>query len=371
MSKKYDYLVVGAGLAGATFAYEATKRGKKVLVIDKRGHLGGNIYTQSIENISVHKYGPHIFHTNNKYIWEYVNNFVEFNNFINQPLANYKGKLYSLPFNMYTFEKVFGCTEPEVAKNVIDEEIEQSGIGVPVNLEEQAIKMVGSTIYYMFIKEYTEKQWQRDCRELPPGIIKRLPVRYTFDNNYFNDRYQGIPVLGYTNMIMKMLKHSDVRVYTDFIKERRYYQDVADKIIYTGSIDEYYDYRFGILEYRSLEFETKYLDCKNFQGNAVINYTSKDVEWTRLIEHKHFQKSLKYEYTIITKEFSKEWNVGRERYYPINNKRNNELYEKYREFSETDEKVIFAGRLGKYKYYDMDKVIEDTLDIVDREFSES
>ena len=371
MSKKYDYLVVGAGLAGATFAYEASKRGKKVLVIDKRGHLGGNIYTQSIENISVHKYGPHIFHTNNKYIWEYVNNFVEFNNFINQPLANYKGKLYSLPFNMYTFEKVFGCTEPEVAKKVIDEEIEQSGIGVPVNLEEQAIKMVGSTIYHMFIKEYTEKQWQRDCRELPPDIIKRLPVRYTFDNNYFNDRYQGIPVLGYTNMIMKMLKYSDVRACTDFLKERRHYQDVADKIIYTGSIDEYYDYRFGILEYRSLEFETKYLDCKNFQGNAVINYTSKDVEWNRLIEHKHFQKSLKYEYTIVTKEFSKEWNVGRERYYPINNKRNNELYEKYREFSETDGKVIFAGRLGKYKYYDMDKVIEDTLDIVDREFSQN
>ena len=358
--KKYDYLIVGAGLYGSIFAYEMNKKGKKCLVIDKRNHIGGNIYTEEIEGINVHKYGAHIFHTSNKEVWEYINQFCEFNNYINSPIANYKGEIYNLPFNMNTFNKLWGVITPKEAQKKIEEQKKEHGIVEPKNLEEQAISLIGKDIYEKLIKGYTEKQWGRDAKKLPSFIIKRLPVRFTYDNNYFNDRYQGIPIGGYTKIIEKMLEGIEVRLNSNFFDKREEYENIADKIVFTGMIDEYYNYFFGKLEYRSLRFETEILNEENYQGNAVVNYTEGEIPYTRIIEHKHFEYG-QQEKTVITREYPSEWKEGDEPYYPVNNERNNELYLKYKELADKEKKVIFGGRLGEYKYYDMDKVIEKCL----------
>ena len=361
MGKTYDYLIVGAGLYGAVAAYELKKKGFKCLVIDKRSHIGGNIYTENADGINIHKYGAHIFHTSDKKIWDYVNQFASFNNFVNSPVARFHNELYNLPFNMNTFSKLWGITTPAEAAAKIKEQIEAEHLeGEPKNLEEQALRLVGRDVYEKLVKEYTEKQWGRSCKELPAFIIKRLPVRFTFDNNYFNDRYQGIPIGGYTAMVEKMLEGTDVRLDTDYFEHRDTLDGLADKIIYTGMIDRFYDYKFGELEYRSLKFETEKLDTENYQGVAVVNYTSHDEKFTRIIEHKHFEFG-KQPVTYITKEYPKQWEKGDEPYYPVNNDRNNELYAKYRALAEKETNVFFGGRLGQYKYYDMDKVIVAAL----------
>lgn len=365
--KKYDYLIVGAGLFGATFAYEANKRGKKCLVIDKRDHIGGNIYCKKIEDINVHQYGAHIFHTSNKKIWDYVNSFVEFNRYTNSPIANYKGEVYNLPFNMNTFNKLWGVVTPEEAKAKIEEQRIASGIIEPKNLEEQAISLVGTDIYTKLIKGYTEKQWGRSATELPSFIIKRLPVRFTYDNNYFNDKYQGIPEGGYNIIIKKMLEGIDVNLSTDFFKNRDELINLAEKVVFTGMIDEFYNYELGTLEYRSLKFEHEVLECENYQGVAVVNYTERAIPYTRVIEHKHFEYGTG-DKTVITKEYPSDWEIGDEPYYPVNNDRNNELFEKYKELSSKEKNIIFGGRLGNYKYYDMHQVIEAALETVEKEF---
>ena len=368
----YDYLVVGSGLYGAIFAYEANKKGKKVLVIDKREHVGGNIYTENKDGINVHKYGAHIFHTSNKEVWEYINQFAEFNRYTNSPVARYKDELYNMPFNMNTFNKLWGVVTPKEAKEKIEQEKKEAGVTEPKNLEEQAISLVGKTIYEKLVKGYTEKQWGQKATELPSFIIKRLPVRFIYDNNYFNNLYQGIPVGGYTKIIEKMLEGIEVKLNCDFFENRKELENIAEKIIFTGQIDKYYDYQFGELEYRSLRFETEELDEENYQGNAVVNYTEYEVPYTRIIEHKHFEygaslgkmpEGKTLEKTIITKEYPDTWNKEKEPYYPINNERNNSLYEKYKQLADNDTKVIFGGRLGQYKYYDMDKVIEEALNL--------
>lgn len=363
---KYDYLIVGAGLFGSTFAYEAAKKGKKCLVIDKRPHIAGNIYTENIEDINVHKYGAHIFHTSDKEIWDYVNQFAEFNRYTNSPVARYKNEVYNLPFNMNTFNKLWGVFTPQEAQAKIAEELANVQIDEPKNLEEQAIKLVGKTIYEKLVKGYTEKQWGMKATELPPFIIKRLPVRFTYDNNYFNDAYQGIPIGGYTQIVEKMLADCDVRLNCDFFENRQELENLANKIIFTGPIDKYYDYRFGQLEYRSVRFETEILDTDNFQGNAVVNYTEYEVPYTRIIEHKHFEFG-KQPKTIISREYSDKWTIEKEPYYPINNDANNALYQKYAQLASAENKVIFGGRLGQYKYYDMHIVIAEALKLCKQE----
>lgn len=362
----YDYLIVGAGLYGAVFAYEAKKKGKKCLVIEKRNHIAGNVYCEEIEGINVHRYGAHIFHTSDKKIWDYVNNFAEFNNYINSPVARYKDELYNLPFNMNTFSRMWGIVTPQEAKDIIAAQIADLNITEPKNLEEQALSLVGRDVYEKLVKGYTEKQWGRDCKELPAFIIKRLPLRFTYDNNYFNDRYQGIPMGGYTKIVEKLLDGTEVRLGVDYLEHRNEYDSIAHKIVYTGMIDQFYDYRLGVLEYRSVRFETEKLDIENYQGNAVVNYTEREVPYTRIIEHKHFEFG-KQPVTIISREYSSEWKKGDEPYYPVNNERNNALYEQYKELSKKDNKVIFGGRLGGYKYYDMDKVIAAALDMCESE----
>ena len=357
----YDYLIVGAGLYGAVCAREAVRAGKRVLVIDKRPHIAGNIYTQEIEGINVHVYGAHIFHTNNRTVWDYVNQFAEFNRFTNSPVANYKGELYSLPFNMYTFNKMWGVVTPEEAQAKIEEQKRQAGITEPKNLEELAISLVGTDIYEKLIKGYTEKQWGRPCRELPAFIIKRLPVRLTFDNNYFNALYQGIPMGGYTKMVENMLSGIEVRLNVDYFDHKAELDALADKVIYTGPIDAYFGYRLGNLEYRSVRFETEVLDKPNFQGNAAVNYTDRETPYTRIIEHKWFEFGNQPK-TVISREYSSEWKPGDEPYYPVNDDRNGELYRQYKALADAEEKVIFGGRLGEYKYYDMDAVIASALE---------
>lgn len=364
---KFDYLIVGAGLFGSVFAYEATQRGKKCLVSDKRNHIAGNIYTENIEGINVHKYGAHIFHTSDKAIWEYVNRFADFNNFINSPIASYKDELYNLPFNMNTFSKMWGIKTPAEAKAIIAGQIANLNIGEPQNLEEQALKLVGTDVYEKLIKGYTQKQWGRPCTELPAFIIKRLPLRFTYDNNYFNDRYQGIAIGGYTQIIEKMLAGSDVKTDTDYFEFIKENPDIAEKTVFTGQIDEFFGYRYGALGYRSVRFENEILDTDNYQGDAVVNYTDREVPYTRIIEHKHFEFG-KQEKTVISREYSAEWQPGIEPYYPINDEANNALYEKYKALAATRPDVIFGGRLGQYKYYDMDKVIAAALTAVDAEF---
>lgn len=362
----YDYLVVGAGLYGAVFAYEATKSGKTCLVIDKRDHIAGNIYCEEVEGINVHKYGAHIFHTSNKKVWDYVNQFAEFNNYINSPVAVYKDETYNLPFNMNTFNKMWGVRTPAEAKAKIEEQKAQYNISDPKNLEEQALTLVGKDVYEKLVKGYTEKQWGRSCTELPAFIIKRLPCRFIYDNNYFNDRYQGIPIGGYTKIVEKMLEGIEVKLNTDYFEFVKENADIAEKIVFTGQIDQYYNYQFGPLQYRSVRFETETLDMDNYQGNAVVNYTEREVPYTRIIEHKHFEFGTQ-EKTIISREYSSEWKPGVEPYYPVNNDENNALFEKYRELADKEDKVIFGGRLGNYKYYDMDKVIEAALEMVEKE----
>ena len=362
----YDYLVVGSGLYGAVFAQEAKKAGKSVLVMDKRNNIAGNVYTEKIEGINVHKYGAHIFHTNNKQVWDYVNQFAEFNRFTNSPVANYHGELYSLPFNMYTFNKMWGVVTPEEAEKKIEEQKKEAGITNPKNLEEQAISLVGTDIYEKLIKGYTEKQWGRKCDQLPAFIIKRLPVRLTFDNNYFNALYQGIPVGGYTRMVANMLDGIEVRLGEDYLAKKEEYDQMAKKVIYTGPIDAYFEYKLGALEYRSVRFENEILDIPNFQGNAAVNYTDAETPWTRIIEHKWFEfgkdeNGKELPKTVISREYSSEWKLGDEPYYPVNDEKNGELYKKYRELAEKEEKVVFGGRLGEYKYYDMDAVILSAL----------
>lgn len=363
---KYDYLVVGAGLFGSVFAYEAKKRGKTCLVIDKRDHIGGNVYCEEIEGINVHKYGAHIFHTSNKEIWEYVNQFAEFNNYINSPVAVYKDELYNLPFNMNTFSKMWNIRTPQEAKDIIAKQIEELHIEEPKNLEEQALSLAGRDVYEKLVKGYTEKQWGRDCTELPAFIIKRLPLRFTYDNNYFNDRFQGIPMGGYTRIIEKMLDGVEVKTGTDYFEFIKENPEAADKILFTGMIDEFFGYKLGALEYRSVRFETEVLDCDNYQGNAVINYTEREVPYTRIIEHKHFEFG-QQEKTVISREYSSEWKVGMEPYYPVNNEQNNARFEEYKKLAEKEDQVIFGGRLGNYQYYDMDKVIEAALELVKKE----
>ena len=359
--KKYDYLIVGAGLFGAVFAYEAMKRGKTCLVIERRDHIAGNIYCETIEGIHVHKYGAHIFHTSNQEVWNYINQFAEFNNYINSPIAIYKDELYNLPFNMNTFSKMWNIRTPQEAKDHIAQQIAALNITEPKNLEEQALSLVGTDVYEKLIKGYTEKQWGRSCTDLPSFIIKRLPLRFTYDNNYFNDRYQGIPIGGYTAIVEKMLEGAEVRTGVDFFEFRKENPDIAEKIIFTGMIDEYFGYRLGALEYRSVRFETEVLDCENYQGNAVVNYTEREVPYTRIIEHKHFEFG-RQEKTVISREYSSEWSVGMEPYYPVNDEKNTALYQAYRELAEKEENVIFGGRLGDYKYYDMDKVVAAALE---------
>ena len=370
----YDYLVVGSGLYGAIFAHEAEKANKSVLVLEKRPNIAGNVYTEKIEGINVHKYGAHIFHTNNEKVWNYVRKFAEFNRFTNSPVANYKGELYSMPFNMYTFNKMWGVVTPEEAANKIAEQRKEI-TGEPQNLEEQAISLVGRDIYEKLVKGYTEKQWGRDCKDLPAFIIKRLPVRLTFDNNYFNALYQGIPIGGYTKMVKNMLNGIEVRLETNYLSDRLKYNSLAKKIVYTGAIDEYFDYQFGNLEYRSVRFENEILDIPNFQGNAAVNYTDKETPWTRIIEHKWFEFGKDEEgndipKTVISREYSSEWKVGDEPYYPVNDEKNSNLYKKYKELALQEKNVIFGGRLGEYKYYDMDKTIEAALDRCRNEFGE-
>ena len=364
----YDYLIVGAGLFGAVCARELTDSGKKVLVIDKRSHIAGNVYTEKIEGINVHMYGAHIFHTNDKNVWDYVHRFATFNRFTNSPLANYKGELYSLPFNMYTFNKMWGVVSPEEAAEKINEQKKEI-VGEPKNLEEQAISLVGRDIYEKLIKGYTEKQWGRECKNLPSFIIKRLPVRLTYDNNYFNALYQGIPIGGYTKLVERMLEGIEVILNEDYLKDREKWNKTADKVIFTGPIDAYFDFSLGHLEYRSVRFENELLDIPNFQGNAAVNYTDRETPWTRIIEHKWFEFGVdengnSLPKTIISKEYSSEWKAGDEPYYPINDERNSALYEKYRELSAKETNVVFGGRLGNYKYYDMDQVIASALKTV-------
>lgn len=365
---KYDYLVVGAGLFGAVFSYEAKKRGKTCLVLDRRPQIGGNVYTEELEGIRVHKYGAHIFHTSSQKVWEYVNQFSQFNNYINAPVAVYKEELYNLPFNMNTFSRMWNIKTPKEAQDIIAKQIEALAIEEPKNLEEQALSLVGSDVYEKLIKGYTEKQWGRSCTELPAFIIKRLPLRFTYDNNYFNDRYQGIPVGGYTAMIEKMLDGIEVRTGVDYLKDKKDYEEAAGKVIFTGMIDEYYDYCLGALEYRSVRFETEVLPCSNYQGNAVVNYTERDIPYTRIIEHKHFEFGTQ-EKTVISREYSSEWKVGDEPYYPVNDQKNSELFAQYQELSKQETKVKFGGRLGSYQYYDMDKVIERALALAGEELS--
>lgn len=365
---KYDYLIVGAGLYGAVFAHEAKKAGKTCLVIDKRGHIAGNIYCEDMDGIHVHKYGAHIFHTSNKKVWEYVNQFAEFNHYVNSPVAVYKDELYNLPFNMNTFSKMWGVKTPAEAQAKIEEQRAELNITEPKNLEEQALSLAGRDVYEKLIKGYTEKQWGRPCTELPAFIIKRLPFRFMYDNNYFNDRYQGIPVGGYTPVVEKMLDGIPVKLNTDyftFIKEN---PEIADKTLFTGMIDEFYGYKLGALEYRTVRFETEKLDMENYQGNAVVNYTDREVPYTRIIEHKHFEFG-KQPATVISREYSSEWKPGIEPYYPINDEKNNELFAQYRALAEKEEKVIFGGRLGNYRYYDMDKVIEAALEMAEKELA--
>ena len=365
--KKYDYLIVGSGLFGSIFAYEATKRGKKCLVIEKRNHIGGNIYCENVEGINVHKYGAHIFHTSNKKVWEYVNNLAEFNNYINSPVANYRGELYNLPFNMNTFYQLWKVKTPAEAKAKIEEQLSEININEPKNLEEQAIKLIGRDVYEKLVKGYTEKQWGKRATELPAFIIKRLPVRFTFDNNYFNDRYQGIPIGGYNTIINRLLDGIEVKLNTDFFKDREHFESLADKIVFTGMIDEFYEYKFGELEYRSLRFEDEVLDEENHQGNAVVNYTEFEIPYTRIIEHKHFEYG-NQEKTVITREYPAIWEKGKEPYYPINNEKNNSIYSKYKELAEKETNIIFGGRLAEYKYYDMHNVIEKVLECIEKEF---
>ena len=363
----YDYLVVGSGLYGAVFAHEAKAHGKNVLVVDKRSNIAGNIYTENIEGINVHKYGAHIFHTNNKMVWDYVNRFVEFNRFTNSPVANYKGELYSLPFNMYTFNKMWGVTTPEEAVAKIEEQRKEIS-SEPRNLEEQAISLVGRDIYEKLIKGYTEKQWGRDCKELPSFIIKRLPVRLTFDNNYFNALYQGIPIGGYTKLVANLLEGIEVRLNIDYLENKVELDALANKVVYTGPIDAYFDYKLGYLEYRSVRFENVILDQPNFQGNAAVNYTDRETPWTRIIEHKWFEfgkdeSGNDLPKTIISREYSSEWKPGDEPYYPVNDEKNSNLYEKYKKLADAEENVIFGGRLGEYKYYDMDATVNAALNM--------
>lgn len=367
----YDYLIIGSGLFGSIFAYEAKKKGKRILVVEKRSHIGGNIYSENVEGINVHKYGAHIFHTSNKEVWDYIQQFCEFNRFTNSPLARYKDELYNLPFNMNTFNKMWGVKTPEEAEALIKNQIEKYGFQEPKNLEEQAISLVGKDIYEKLIKGYTEKQWGRKAMDLPAFIIRRLPIRFTYDNNYFTDTYQGIPIGGYTQIIEKMLDGVEVRLNIDFLEHRDELTALANKVIFTGMIDEYYSYCYGELEYRSLRFDTEIISRHNYQGNAVINYTEYDVPYTRIIEHKHFEfgSQSKFEnssspFTVITKEYPTAWKHGDEPYYPINDEKNNKLYKKYKELADHEKKVIFGGRLGMYKYYDMHNVIEEALTCV-------
>ena len=371
---KYDYLVIGSGLYGAIFAHEAKKAGKSVLVIDKRPNIAGNIYTEEMEGIQVHKYGAHIFHTNLKKVWDYVNQFAEFNRFTNSPVANYHGELYSLPFNMYTFNKMWGVVTPEEAAAKIEEQRKAAGITEPKNLEEQAISLVGRDIYEKLIKGYTEKQWGRPCTELPSFIIKRLPVRLTFDNNYFNALYQGIPIGGYTGLVANLLDGIEVRLNTDYLADKAAFDAMADKVVYTGAIDAYFGYRLGTLEYRSVRFETEVLNMPNFQGNAAVNYTDADTPWTRIIEHKWFEfgkdaDGNDLDKTVISREYSSEWKPGDEPYYPVNDEKNGALYQEYKKLAEQEHHVIFGGRLGEYKYYDMDQVIAAALARTEEEFN--
>lgn len=365
---KYDYLVVGAGLYGAVFAHEAKAKGKSVLVIDKRDHIAGNVYTEEIEGINVHKYGAHIFHTNNKKVWEYITQFAEFNRFTNSPVANYKGELYSLPFNMYTFNKMWGVVTPQEAAAKIEAQKAEAGITEPKNLEEQAISLVGTDIYEKLVKGYTEKQWGRPCNELPAFIIKRLPVRLTFDNNYFNALYQGIPMGGYTKMVENLLAGIEVRLSEDYLEKKAEYDALADKIVYTGAIDAYFDYKLGALEYRSVRFENEVLDIPNFQGNAAVNYTDAETPWTRIIEHKWFEFGDQPK-TVISREYSSEWKLGDEPYYPVNDEKNGNLYAEYKKLAEAESNIIFGGRLGEYKYYDMDAVIASALEMCEKELA--
>ena len=362
----YNYLIVGSGLFGSVFARQAADAGKKVLVIDKRPNIAGNVYTEKVESINFHKYGAHIFHTNNTEVWNYVNRFATFNRFTNSPVANYKGQLYSLPFNMYTFNKMWGVVTPEEAAAKIEEQKKEI-TGEPQNLEEQAISLVGRDVYEKLVKGYTEKQWGRDCKELPAFIIKRLPVRLTFDNNYFNALYQGIPIGGYTKLVENLLEGIEVRLNEDYLEDKAKWNAMAEKVVYTGAIDAYFDYALGNLEYRSVRFENEILDMPNFQGNAAVNYTDRETPWTRIIEHKWFEfgkdeNGNDLPKTIISKEYSSEWKPGDEPYYPVNDKKNGELYQKYKALAEKEENIIFGGRLGEYKYYDMDAVIASALE---------
>lgn len=366
----YDYLIVGAGLFGSVFAHEAKKNGKECIVIEKRNHIGGNVYNEKIEEINVHKYGAHIFHTSDKKIWDYINQFAEFNHYINSPIAVYKDELYNLPFNMNTFSKMWGIRTPQEAKAKIQSQIQQLNISNPQNLEEQALSLAGSDVYYKLVKGYTEKQWGRDCKELPTFIIKRLPLRFTYDNNYFNDRYQGIPIGGYTPIIENMLKGIEVKTNCDYFADRDHYNNMAEKVIFTGQIDQYYDYQFGVLEYRAVRFETEVLDCENYQGNAVVNYTDKEVPYTRIIEHKHFEFGNQKK-TVISREYSHEWKKGEEPYYPINDEKNNALYQQYARLASTEERAIFGGRLGMYQYFDMHHVIGEALKLAEKELGKS
>lgn len=371
---RYDYLIVGAGLYGAVFAQEATKAGKKVLVIDKRPNIAGNVYTEDVEGIHVHKFGAHIFHTNLKHVWDYVNQFAEFNRFTNSPVANYKGELYSLPFNMYTFNKMWGVVTPEEAAAKIEEQKKDAGITEPKNLEEQAISLIGTDIYEKLVKGYTEKQWGRPCDQLPAFIIKRLPVRLTFDNNYFNALYQGIPIGGYTKMVENMLDGIEVRLGVDYLENKEELDTLAEKVVYTGPIDTYFDYSEGTLEYRSVRFETELLDIPNFQGNAAVNYTDAETPWTRIIEHKWFEFGKDADgndlpKTVISREYSSEWKLGDEPYYPVNDEKNGKVYEAYKALAEKESNVIFGGRLGEYKYYDMDQVIARALEVAAEELA--
>ena len=363
---RYDYLIVGAGLYGAAFAREATDAGKSVLVIDKRDHIGGNVYTERIEGINVHRYGAHIFHTNDRKVWDYVNRFAEFNRYTNSPVANYHGELYSLPFNMYTFNKMWGVITPQEAEAEIARQRAAAGITEPRNLEEQAISLVGTDIYEKLVKGYTEKQWGRDCTDLPAFIIKRLPVRLTFDNNYFNAKYQGIPEGGYTKLVENMLQGIEVRLNEDYLAKKAEWDALADKVIYTGSIDAYFNFCYGPLSYRSVRFETEVLDTPNYQGNAVVNYTDRETPFTRIIEHKHFEFGTQPK-TVISREYSSEWQPGVEPYYPVNDAANTALYQQYKALADADEKTIFGGRLGEYRYYDMDAVLLSALALVEKE----
>ncbi|QQL50212.1 UDP-galactopyranose mutase [Mucilaginibacter ginkgonis] len=367
--KEYDYLIVGAGLYGAVFACEAFKRGKRCLVLDKRSHIAGNIYTEDIEGIKVHKYGAHIFHTNNRVLWDYVNGYAEFNRYTNSPLANYKGELFNMPFNMNTFHALWNVKKPDEAKKIIDSQVRSLNIQHPRNLEEQALSMVGYDVYEKLIKGYTEKQWGRKATELPAFIIKRLPVRYTFDNNYFNDRYQGIPIGGYTKIVDKLLSGVEVRLETDYLDDRHHWNNLAECVVYTGMIDQFFNYCFGILEYRSLFFEHEVLDCENYQGNAVVNYTDVETPFTRIIEHKHFEFGNQTK-TVITKEYPKQWKVGDEPYYPVNDDVNNLLFQRYKNLAQGHPNIIFGGRLGGYKYYDMHQVIAIALKKIAQIFDE-